>query len=362
MFHVLGFLSLVILVYLGMQYYVAFWVIRSFPGLPVSPLAVRLTVLVLALLALVMYVWTGVLLIWVFWAACGDLAFLSASLAGFGSRAKPIIAWTVLAAVGLSSLHALWNGQRLPRVARLEVTLPNLPGRLDGFTIVQISDLHLGVTVPLSRLEDIASSVDKLHPDLIALTGDFVDPGPATEEAIAKAASRLHARHGKLAVLGNHEFYHGVENALSLFRKCGARVLRDEVIEVAGIQIVGIDDIMAGRLTRDEVSATLSKLDPAKPSVFLSHQPRFVDLASEKGVGLMLSGHTHQGQIFPFGLLARLSYRYFHGLYRRGTTSIYVTSGAGHWGPPMRFLTRAEVAAIVLRSPDRQERDYPGQR
>ncbi|MBI5622401.1 MAG: hypothetical protein HY924_01345 [Elusimicrobia bacterium] len=120
---------------------------------------------------------------------------------------------------------------------------------------------------------------------------------------------------------------------------------------MAGLQVAGIDDIMAARLTREEVAGVISKLDPAKPSILLSHQPRLVDLAAEKGVGLMLSGHTHQGQIFPFGLVVRLSYRYFYGLYRRGAMSLYVTSGAGHWGPPMRFLTRSEIAVIVLRAP-----------
>ncbi|MFA6316705.1 MAG: metallophosphoesterase [Elusimicrobiota bacterium] len=372
MLHILGFLAAVVLVYLGMQYYAAFWLIRSFPGLPLAPAAVRIAVLLLALLfpisvwalrhggagaqalALGMYVWTGILLIWVFWAACGDLAALILRRLAPSSAAalRPFLAWGVVAGVLLSSVYAAWNAARLPRVVTHEVVLPGLKAEHDEFTLVHISDLHVGLTVPLKRLEAIADMVDKLHPDLVVLTGDLVDPGPVPREAIVEAGKRLHARYGKLAVLGNHEFYHGLSDSLDCLAACGARVLRGEVAEVQGIQFIGIDDIMAAGLSREDVAATLSSLDPAKPSVLLSHQPRHADLAAEKGVGLMLSGHTHQGQIFPFGLLVRLSYRYLYGLYRIGDMSLYVTSGAGHWGPPMRFLTRSEIAVLVLRSPD----------
>ncbi|MBI4676947.1 MAG: metallophosphoesterase [Elusimicrobia bacterium] len=243
MLHILGFLTVVILVYLGMQYYVAFWLIRSFPGLPVAPAVVRAVVLGLALLfplsiyllrhaspathslATVMYVWTGVLLIWVFWAACGDVLLLAASRLTPSLRARPFIAWGVLAAVALSSVYAVWNAGRLPRGKEVEVPLPRLPHSLDGFTVVQISDLHLGVTVPLERFESIVSLVNGLRPDLIVLTGDLVDPGPAPEEAIARIGTCLKARHGKLAVLGNHEYYHGLEAALECYKRCGARIV-----------------------------------------------------------------------------------------------------------------------------------------
>ncbi|MBI5622400.1 MAG: metallophosphoesterase [Elusimicrobia bacterium] len=193
MLQILGFLGLVVLVYLGMQYYAAFWLIRSFPGLPVAASTVRIAVLLLALLfplsvwslrhggplaqglALGMYVWTGILLIWVFWALCGDLALLAARMLAPTAPARPWLGWGVLAAVALSSAYAVWNAARLPAVVTVEVVLPRLPASLDGFTIVQISDLHVGLTVPLKRLEGIAAMVDKLHPDLIALTGDLVD-------------------------------------------------------------------------------------------------------------------------------------------------------------------------------------------
>ncbi|MBI5211038.1 MAG: metallophosphoesterase [Elusimicrobia bacterium] len=371
MLHILAFLVLVVLVYLGMQYYVAFWLIRSFPGLPLPPASVRCAILLLAFLfplsiywlrhggapaqwlASAMYVWTGVLLIWLFWAACGDLLALIARRLGAGAPLQGAIAWAVVTATVLSAVHAYWSARRPPAVTAVEVALPRLPKGLDGFTVVQLSDLHIGLTVPVERFEAIVGQVNALSPDLVVLTGDLMDPGPIPEERVAAACAGLKARHGTLAVLGNHEFYHGLGKALEFHQRCGARLLRSEVAVLpGGLQVAGVDDLMAGRVSREEVDAVLSRLDPKSPSLFLSHQPRMFDLASERGVGLMLSGHTHSGQIFPFGLVVRLSYRYVYGLYRLGGSALYVTSGAGQWGPPMRFLTRTEIVRIVLRSPD----------
>ena len=130
----------------------------------------------------------------------------------------------------------------------------------------------------------------------------------------------------------------------------GARLLRDEVAVLpCGLQVAAVDDVRTARLSEADIAAVLARLDKAKPSLFLSHQPLYFEAAARAGVTLMLSGHTHQGQIFPFNLIVRLVYRYFYGLYRIGDSRLYVTSGTGQWGPPMRLFTRTEIVRFTLR-------------
>jgi hypothetical protein len=364
-----GFIATVILVYLGMQYYVAFWLLRSFPGLPLSPQAARITVLLLALsfpfsmyclrhfrgawtaaFAYLSFIWLGLVLIWLACAVCGDLAMLLARLCRTADTVRPWVRTTVLALSAAGGLWSLYNAARMPALRDVEVVLPNLPRELDGFTLVQLSDLHLGVTVPLGKFARIVAQVSALKPDLVVLTGDILDAGLRDETDFARIGSGLKARLGVLAVLGNHEFYHGVAASAKAFQSMGARLLRDEVVVLpGGLQVASVDDARTAGLSAAEVSAVLSKLDPARPSLFLSHQPLYFEAAARAKVGLMLSGHTHQGQIFPFSFIVRLVYPYFHGLYRIGGSSLYVTSGAGQWGPPMRLFTRAEIVRFTLR-------------
>jgi hypothetical protein len=364
-----GFIAAVILIYLGMQYYVAFWLIRNFPGLPLSPGAARVTVLLLALsfpfsmyclrhfqgawtavFAYLSFIWLGLVLIWLTCAVSGDLLLLAARLRGWSEALRPGLRIAVLAAVAAGGLWSLYDAARMPRLREVEVALPRLPKALDGYSVVQLSDLHLGVTVPLSKFARIVERVSSLQPDLVVLTGDVLDAGLNDEEAFARIGSGLKARQGVFAVLGNHEFYHGTEASASAFRKMGARLLRNELAALpGGLQVAGIDDIRTAHLSAPELGAALSKLDPSRPSLLLSHQPLLFDAAARAGVGLMLSGHTHAGQIFPFGAIVRLVYPYFHGLYRRDASSLYVTSGTGQWGPPMRLFTRAEIVRYTLR-------------
>ena len=211
------------------------------------------------------------------------------------------------------------------------------------------------MTARLSHFQEIVRQVNALEPDLVVMTGDFLDPGYRDDAAAAELGKALRAKDGKLAVLGNHEFYHGLEASADFFRAVGARLLRNEIVELpGGLQVAGVDDIRTTRLTRQDLLGLLSKLDPKKPSILLSHQPLLLDAAAERGVGLMLSGHTHRGQIFPFEFFVRMFYRHVYGLYRQGETSLYVTSGAGHWGPPMRLFAPPEIVHITLRSAGRR--------
>ncbi|MCX5797064.1 MAG: metallophosphoesterase [Elusimicrobia bacterium] len=364
-----GFIATVILVYLGMQYYVAFWLLRNFPALPLSPQAARVTVLLLALsfpfsmvclrhfrgswtaaFAYLSFIWLGLVLIWLASAAAGDLVLLAARLRGGAEALRPWVRLAVLAAAAAGGLWSLYNAARMPALREVEIALPNLPRELDGFTVVQLSDLHLGVTVPLGKFSRIVAQVSALKPDLVVLTGDILDAGLNDEEGFAAIGSGLRARLGVLAVLGNHEFYHGAAASAKAFQSMGARLLRDEVLVLpGGLQVAAVDDVRTAGLSAADVAAVLSKLDASKPSLFLSHQPMYFETAARAGVGLMLSGHTHKGQIFPFNLIVRLVYPHFNGLYRDGGSLLYVTSGTGQWGPPMRLFTRAEAVRFTLR-------------
>jgi len=371
MLPMIGFIATVILVYLGMQYYVAFWLLRNFPALPLTPQAARITVLLLALsfplamyclrhfhgawtaiFAYLSFIWLGLVLIWLAGAAAGDLLLLAARLWRGAEALRPWVRNAVLAGTAAGGLWSLYNAARMPALREVEVVLPNLPRELDGCTVVQLSDLHLGVTVPLAKFSRIVERVSALEPDLVVLTGDILDAGLRDEADFARIGSGLQARQGVLAVLGNHEFYHGPAASAKAFQSLGARLLRDEVVVLpGGLQVAAVDDIRTAHLSADEVAAVLAKLDAAKPSLFLSHQPLHFKTAARAGVGLMLSGHTHQGQIFPFGLIVRLVYPCFHGFYRQDASLLYVTSGSGQWGPPMRLFTRAELVRFTLRAP-----------
>jgi len=366
-----GFIAGVVLVYLGMQYYVAFWTIRNFPGLGLNPAAVRLLILLAAAcfplsiyclriqrgawagwFAYLSYIWVGVILIWLGWAVLGDLALFLARLRGAAGALRPGVAKAVVAATALSILWSAYNAARMPRVKELEIELPHLPQELDGFTVVQLADVHAGVTVPLEKFARIVARVNELKPDLVVLDGDMMDPSGYDEREVARIGAGLQARHGVLAVLGNHELYHGAAAASAILRGMGATLLRNQTLTLpCGLQVAGVDDIMAARLSSADVAALLARLDPGRPSLFLSHQPVAFEAAAAAGAGLMLSGHTHQGQIFPFNWVMHLFYRHVHGLYRKGISRLYVTSGTGQWGPPMRLFTRAEIVRVRLRAP-----------
>lgn len=365
----LMFVGMVIGIYLGIQYYLAFWVIRNFPKLPVKPVWVRCGVLFVAAsfpfslflvgrypnlltegFAFACCVWLGVSFIWLTLAFLSEIAWIMAWMADSHKRVRSRIAWTVVGLTAALSFYAFWNAQRPPRENPVEVSLPNLPKDLDGFKIALVSDLHLGVTTSMRRLDRTISLIEGMDPDIVIFSGDILDRGFRKPDWAATTARNIRARHGKFAVLGNHEFYHGLKSSIAWHEKAGFRLLRNETAELpGGLQLAGVDDLRTARIPDELLSLMLSKIDPERPSILVSHQPRAFNTAAERGVGLTLSGHTHGGQIFPFHILVKMSNDYLKGIYRKGESTLYVTPGTGHWGPPMRLLTRTEVTRITLR-------------
>jgi predicted MPP superfamily phosphohydrolase len=256
-----------------------------------------------------------------------------------------------LAAVGL-------RAARGPiAVRRVDVSLARLPTVHDGFRLVQLSDIHVGSTIGRAFVEDVVRRANELGPDLVAITGDLVDGSVADlAEAVAPLAG-LRARHGVYFVTGNHEYYSGAEAWIAELPRLGIRVLRNERVSIgAGAEafdLAGIDDHSAerfGGMPHDAaIARALGDRDPTREVVLLAHQPRSFAEAARLGVGLQLSGHTHGGQIWPFGVIVQLSQPFLAGLHRQGASQIYVSRGTGYWGPPMRLGAPAEITELVLR-------------
>jgi hypothetical protein len=287
-------------------------------------------------------------------AAEAGLAESGAAPAGPG----PARAAAVLGLAALLGALGLRSGLRAPAVRRVELRLPRWPRALDGFRIVQISDIHLGALLGRRFAAELAARVNALRPDLVAVTGDLVD-GPVSRLAdeVAPLAG-LRAPCGVYFVTGNHDHYSGADAWAERARALGWRVLRNERVAIgegeAVFDLAGVEDHHASLVSgtsREDLPAALAGRDPARPVILLAHDPTTFKQAARHGVDLQLSGHTHGGQLWPFSLLVRLVVPFLAGLYARGGSLLYVSRGTGFWGPPMRLLAPAEITELRLRAP-----------
>jgi predicted MPP superfamily phosphohydrolase len=240
-------------------------------------------------------------------------------------------------------------------LARVKVPLRRLPKALSGFRIVQLSDVHIGPTLGRSWLARVVDEVNAADPDVVVITGDLVDGSVADLGADVAPLAKLKARHGVFFVTGNHEYYSGVEEWLAELERLGVRALRNERVSIGdgehSFDLAGVDDWSARRHGHGhgaDLARAVAGRDPSRELVLLAHQPKQIDEAERHGVGLQLSGHTHGGQIFPWGLFVRLDQPYVAGLARQGDTHIYVSRGTGFWGPPMRVAAPPEISVIEL--------------
>lgn len=272
---------------------------------------------------------------------------------------RALLARTAAASVGIGSAVIVGAGFRRtltePETPEIELPLANLPRELVGLRVVQITDLHLA---PLFGADECALTVERvnrLEPDLVVLTGDIVDaPVHALRHAAAPLAG-LRARHGVLFVTGNHEYYCGAEEWLAEFRRLGMRTLVNERVSIgdagASLDVVGLPDEWAGRhagAIGPDVERALSGRDPRRALLALVHRPTQAREVVRAGAGAAVCGHTHGGQMWPFHGLVRLVQPYITGLQREGEGLVYVSRGAGFWGPPVRVLAPPELPCFVL--------------
>jgi len=259
----------------------------------------------------------------------------------------------------LALIPALWGvvvRRRWVRVRNLDLRVPDLPAPFDGYRIAQMSDLHVGSTCPISRVERWVRRVNGLGVDLVVLTGDYVTSGVRFHHEIATALGELRAADGVFAVMGNHDYYGEGEPLMSLLREGGVRLLRNERASIvragAKLCLAGVDDAYTKRI---DIPATLAGYRGDAPLLALAHDPRsFAELAAG-GAAIVLSGHTHWGQVAVPWLADRYNYarligRYHAGSYRLGDAQLYVTPGLGTTGPPLRLGTWPEIAVLTLRA------------
>jgi predicted MPP superfamily phosphohydrolase len=222
------------------------------------------------------------------------------------------------------------------------VPIAKLP--VERYTIVHLTDVHVGTMIGRELVETMVRRTNAVEPDLVAITGDLVDGRLSDLAPEIEPLRELRARDGVFACTGNHEFYWNPEPWLEHLRTLGLRILRNERVRLGSLELAGTDDMVG----KEDLPRALAGRDHRLPLVLLAHRPRTVLRAMQSGVDLQLSGHTHGGQLLPWGWLAKLWDPVVGGLKRFGSTWLYVSDGTGYWGPPLRVGTRCEIAAITL--------------
>lgn len=265
------------------------------------------------------------------------------------------VARAVGGAAALAGLGTVGYGTygvlRGPRVKRITVPLARLPRSAHGFRIAVVSDIHLGPILGRAHTRRIVDTINATSPDLVAVVGDLVDGTVADLGTAAEPLAGLEARHGSYFVTGNHEYFSGAAEWVDHVRELGLRPLENARVEIAGFDLAGVNDV-AGESEGQgpDFAAALGDRDRSRASVLLAHQPVVIDDAVAHGVDLQLSGHTHGGQLWPGNLLAELANPTVAGLERYGDTQLYVSRGAGAWGPPVRVGAPSDITVVELAS------------
>lgn len=344
------------------------------PDLPLGPLGSALAWLYLALSAVLMrygvlvrgagnalLAWSGLLAMGIF-SSLSIFSLLRAFVLALGSllgwesagfvRGSAIV---VIVAVMAVTLFGVLNARRTARVVERDIALRNLPAALEGFSIVQLSDIHVGPTIKQGYIDAIVKRVNELSPDLVVITGDLVDGSVADLTGDIAPLAQLSARHGVYVVTGNHEYYSGADSWIAEFERLGMKVLlnRHVQLEHSGARLVlaGIADYSAELFRpshRSDPVAAFAGAPNDVPRLLLAHQPRSAKAALDVGCDLQLSGHTHGGQFWPWMHFVRWQQPWVAGLQRVGEMQIYISRGTGYWGPPLRFGAPSEITRIRL--------------
>lgn len=304
------------------------------------------------------YTWLGLVFIFVSVSVLIDLyrfllfaagLLLKSDLSAFTLSARSAFIIPAVLAL-IVAVYGYFEAKQI-RTEHFIVRTPKLPSNIGKLRIVQISDVHLGLIVGEKSLKRILKEVEKADPDILVSTGDLVDAEICGIKKFSDLISDIRPKYGKFAITGNHEFYAGLDQSLACSDAAGFEMLRGRSLNIDGIiNIAGVDDPAGLRFGLSPVSesAVLSTLSPEIFTILLKHRP----LLEKESLGLFdlqLSGHTHKGQIFPFSLATRLYYPIHAGLLELGDGShLYVSRGAGTWGPPMRFLAPPEITVIDI--------------
>lgn len=374
------FFTVVILIYGGTHYYLYTWLMRMVKPTRRLGRSVGLIFILLVIsfpaarvlarydfnlfsyhLTLISSIWMGLSLYFFLLALGSDLVLAALKIfpfrprlsAGQSLRYRRVLVACISAAVFMIGGYALGEARNF-RVTRLEIPLPGLAPEMDGFSIVQVTDIHYGMLMENGKLSKIVDRINDLKADIVVITGDLIDEGVSHMEEMATPLARLKSREGVFAVTGNHEYYAGVDRAVAIMKKAGIKVLRNEkALLPGGLQLLGVDDPTGSRRVGNplpDFDRLLLQLDSKKPAILLYHQPIQFEKAASSGIDLQLSGHTHGGQLYPVIFISRMIYPRTPGLHRIGESHLYVSRGAGTWGPPMRLGSPPELVYIRLRA------------
>jgi len=366
---------------------------RLVPGLEALPLVQWLLVIGLVLSALLMpmgllagrivkqpladvLTWVGLLFMGLFSSMlvltlARDAGLLLLWLADLALPGRLPLAWLRVASAEavpllgvLVTLLGFLNARRTAAVVKVDVPIKNLPPALQGFTLAQLSDIHVGPTIKRQYLRRIVDKVNALDADVVAITGDLVD-GKVSELAdhVAPLAD-LKSRHGTYVVTGNHEYYSGAHAWVDELRRLGLTVLMNQHVVISSpsgtapaqdgtpLVLAGVTDYSAGHFDpahRSDPEAALQGAPMnAAVRVLLAHQPRSAPAAAKAGFDLQLSGHTHGGQFYPWNLFVRFQQPFTAGLHKLQNLWVYTSRGTGYWGPPKRFGAPSEITALRL--------------
>lgn len=277
------------------------------------------------------------------------LRLMGVQLHNYTSEAGATLLLLLVVFLGLGSRNA-WSTV----IRKHPIQIDKSIGTSTPLTIAVASDLHLGNIVGNRHLRRMVAEINKMKPDVILLAGDVLDDSiePFIRNRMSEQLKQLKARHGVYAVLGNHEYYGGsIQEYTKLMSSIGIKVLQDEVEEVAGTYIVGRKDKTAETMEpggRASVNSLLEGLDLARPVIMMDHQPTGFDVAAQAGVDILLSGHTHRGQIAPNHWITKRLFELDWGYLRKDNLHVVVSSGYGTWGPPIRLASRSEIIKLEV--------------
>ena len=248
--------------------------------------------------------------------------------------------WLIVVLIGL------YTAAKPPKVTNINLEAPNLK---QNIKIAFISDTHFGATVGIKRAKSIKRIIEKNKPDLIVFTGDIFETDFKDSIPFAEILADI-LPNKKFGVFGNHEYYQGLDNARKSFKKANINLLENKSEITENINIIGVNDIRTANISKQEFENILKQqVKSDNFNLLLTHTPLYFEEAAKNGIDLMLSGHNHKGQIWPFNFLVNLTNPYLYGHFKSGTANLFVTSGTFFWGPRIRLFTSNEIVFITLK-------------
>jgi predicted MPP superfamily phosphohydrolase len=256
--------------------------------------------------------------------------------------------------IGVAFIYGFFNARNI-RVKPLKIKIDK---KREGgsLRIAVISDMHMGTIIGPSMVRQMVSKINSIQPDIVLMAGDQMDgePEPAMKANVGAILDEIKSKYGVFAITGNHEYIGNAETSCAYMEAHGVKLIRDDSVEVAGLQIVGREDRASkqfGNVERKSLEELVAPLDKSKPIILMDHTPFHLEEAEQNGVDLQVSGHTHHAQIWPWSYITKRVYEVSWGYKKKGNTHVYVSCGAGSWGPPMRIGNTPEIMAIEIEFP-----------